>query len=260
MRDTRHFMIFSTKKEKKYTFLESGEGHPLVLLHGLMGGLSNFEKTISYFSSRGFKVYVPQLPVYDLPILNTNLNNIAKFVARFIEDKIGKKVTLVGNSMGGHIGLILTLAHPELVHSLVLTGSSGLYERSFGETFPRRGDRDYIKKKTEEVFFDPKVATDELVDEVFAVVNDRMKGIKTVLLAKSAIKHNMLHDLPKIKQPTCIIWGKQDGVTPPDVAEEMDRQIPNSDLFWLDECGHAAMMEKPEEFNEILYNWLKDKI
>ena len=154
-------MIFSTKKEKKYTFLESGEGHPLVLLHGLMGGLSNFEKTISYFSSRGFKVYVPQLPVYDLPILNTNLNSIAKFVARFIEDKIGKKVTLVGNSMGGHIGLILTLAHPELVHSLVLTGSSGLYEKSFGETFPRRGDRDYIKKKTEEVFYNPEVETDE---------------------------------------------------------------------------------------------------
>ena len=253
-------MIFSTKKEKKYTFLESGEGHPLVLLHGLMGGLSNFEKTISYFSCRGFKVYVPQLPVYDLPILNTNLNSIAKLVARFIEDKIGKKVTLVGNSMGGHIGLILTLAHPELVHSLVLTGSSGLYERSFGETFPRRGDRDYIKKKTEEVFYNPEVATDELIDEVFGVVNDRMKGIKTVLLAKSAIKHNMLNDLPKIKQPTCIIWGKQDGVTPPDVAEEMDKQIPNSDLYWIDECGHAAMMEKPEEFNEILYHWLKDKV
>ena len=225
-----------------------------------MGGLKKKKKTISYFSSRGFKVYVPQLPVYDLPILNTNLNSIAKFVARFIEDKIGNKVTLVGNSMGGHIGLILTLAHPELVHSLVLTGSSGLYERSFGETFPRRGDRDYIKKKTEEVFYNPEVATDELIDEVFGVVNDRMKGIKTVLLAKSAIKHNMLNDLPKIKQPTCIIWGKQDGVTPPDVAEEMDKQIPNSDLYWIDECGHAAMMEKPEEFNEILYHWLKDKV
>ena len=159
------------------------------------------KKTISYFSSRGFKVYVPQLPVYDLPILNTNLNSIAKFVARFIEDKIGKKVTLVGNSMGGHIGLILTLAHPELVHSLVLTGSSGLYERSFGETFPRRGDRDYIKK-TEEVFYNPEVATDELIDEVFEVVNDRMKGIKNRFIGKSAIKHNMLNDLPKIKQPT----------------------------------------------------------
>lgn len=257
---TSIIMIFKTKKEKKYTFVEFGEGHPIVLLHGLMGGLSNFEQTVSYFSQKGFKVYIPQLPIYDLPILNTNLNSIAKFVGKFIKDKVGGPVTLVGNSMGGHVGLILTLAKPELVHSLVLTGSSGLYERSFGETFPRRGDRDYIKKKTEEVFFNPEVATEQLIDEVFDVVNDRMKGIKTVLLAKSAIKHNMLHDLPKIKQPTCIIWGKQDNVTPPDVAEEMDRQIPNSELFWIDECGHAAMMEKPEEFNEILYNWLKDKV
>jgi pimeloyl-ACP methyl ester carboxylesterase len=90
-----------------------------------------------------------------------------------------------------------------------------------------------------------------LVDEVFGVVNDRMKGIKTVLLAKSAIKHNMLNDLPKIKQPTCIIWGKQDNVTPPDVAEEMDRQIPNSDLFWIDECGHAAMMENQKNLTKF---------
>ena len=153
--------------------------------------------------------------------------------------------------MGGHIWLILTLSNPELVHSLVLTGSSGLYERSFGDSFPRRGDRDYIKRKTQDVFFDPKVATEELIDEVFGVVNDRMKGIKTVLLAKSAIKHNMLPDLPKIKQPTCIIWGKQDNVTPPDVADEMDKQIPNSDLFWIDECGHVPMLETPEAFAAV---------
>ena len=253
-------MRLITKKEKKFSFIEAGEGHPLILLHGLMGGLSNFDNTVNFFASKGYKVYVPVLPIYDLPILNTNLTTIAKYVAKFIEDKATEPVTVVGNSMGGHIGLILTLARPELVANLVLTGSSGLYERTFGDSFPRKSDKEYIRRKTEDVFYDPKVATDELVDEVFGVVNDRMKGIKTVLLAKSAIKHNMLQDLPKIKQPTCIIWGKQDNVTPPDVAEEMDRQIPNSDLFWIDECGHAAMMEKPDEFNEILYNWLKEKI
>ena len=162
--------------------------------------------------------------------------------------------------MGGHIGLILTLARPKYVHSLVLTGSSGLYERSFGDSFPRKSDKEYIKRKTQEVFYNPDVATDELVDEVFGIVNDRMKGIKTVMLARSAIKHNMQNELPNIKCPTCIIWGKQDNVTPPDVAIEMNRLIPNSELFWIDQCGHAAMMEKPAEFNEILYNWLKDKV
>ena len=204
-------------------------------------------------------MFFPELPIYDLPVLNTNLTSIAKFVAKFIEDEVGQPATIVGNSMGGHIGLILTLARPELVKHLVLTGSSGLYERSFGDSFPRKNDRDYIKKKAQEVFYDPEVATEELVDEVFSVVNDRGKGIKTVMLARSAIKHNMEKELGNIKVPTCIIWGKQDNVTPPEVAIEMDRLIPDSDLFWIDKCGHAAMMEKPEEFNDILYNWLQSR-
>ena len=161
--------------------------------------------------------------------------------------------------MGGHVGLILTLSRPELVKHLVLTGSSGLYERSFGDSFPRKSDKEYMKRKAQEVFYDPEVATDELVDEVFSIVNDRGKGIKTVMLARSAIKHNMENELHKIQVPTCIIWGKQDNVTPPEVAVEMDRLIPDSDLFWIDKCGHAAMMEKPDEFNEILYTWLESR-
>lgn len=250
-------MIFKTKKEKKFSFIEAGEGKPVILLHGLMGGLSNFDNTVRYFSDKGYKVFVPVLPIYDLPVLNTNLTTIAKFVAKFIEEKVKEPATIVGNSMGGHVGLIVTLARPELVEHLVLTGSSGLYERTFGDSFPRKSDKEYIKKKTEEVFFDPKVATPELVDEVFSVVNDRMKGIKTVMLARSAIKHNMLHDLPKIKIPVCLIWGRQDNVTPPEVAIDMHKELPNSDLFWIEECGHAAMMEKPNEFNELLYSWLQ---
>ncbi|ADQ82211.1 alpha/beta hydrolase [Riemerella anatipestifer] len=250
-------MIFKTKKEKKFNFIEEGEGHPLVLLHGLMGGLSNFDDMVKFFSEKGYKVYVPELPIYDLPVLNTNLTAISKFVAKFIKEEVKEPVTIVGNSMGGHIGLILTLSKPELVKNLVLTGSSGLYEKSFGDSFPRKGDKEYIRKKTQEVFYDPAVATDQLVDEVFSVVNDRMKGIKTVMLARSAIKHNMIKDLPKITCPTCIIWGKQDNVTPPEVAVDMHKYIPNSDLYWIDKCGHAAMMEKPQEFNEILLSWLK---
>ncbi|SFI26324.1 alpha/beta fold hydrolase [Halpernia frigidisoli] len=252
-------MRFKIKKQKKFDFIHEGEGQPLVLLHGLMGGLSNFTSMVNFFSEKGFSVFVPVLPIYDLPVLNTNLTTIAKFVAKFIDEEIGKPVTIVGNSMGGHVGLILTTTRPDLVENLVLTGSSGLYERTFGDSFPRKGDKEYIKKKTEEVFFDPTIATDELVDEVFALVNDRMKGIKTVMLARSAIKHNMLNDLPNIKCPVCIIWGKQDNVTPPEVAIDMNKFIPNSDLYWIDECGHAAMMEKPEEFNEILHKWIENK-
>ncbi len=252
-------MIFNKKKEKKFTFVEEGSGPPIVLLQGLMGGLSNFTSLINFFSQRGYKVYFPDLPIYDLSILNTNLTTLAKFVAKFIEDEVKEPAIIVGNSMGGHVGLILTLSRPDLVKNIVLTGSSGLYERAFGDSFPRKNDRSYIKKKAQEVFYDPEVATEELVDEVFSVVNDRSKGIKTVMLARSAIKHNMENELHKITAPTCLIWGKQDNVTPPDVALEMDRLIPNSDLFWIDQCGHAAMMEKPDEFNKILHSWLQSK-
>ena len=245
-------MIFKKKKEKKFTFIEEGEGQPIILLQGLMGGLSNFTILIDFFSQRGYRVYFPDLPIYDL-------TSLAKFVAKFIEEEIGEPAIVVGNSMGGHVGLILTLSRPDLVKDLVLTGSSGLYERTFGDSFPRKNDRSYIQKKAEEVFYDPAVATEELVNEVFSVVNDRSKGIKTVMLARSAIKHNMENELHKIQTPTCIIWGKQDNVTPPEVAVEMHRLIPNSELHWIDKCGHAAMMEKPNEFNDILYNWLKSK-
>ena len=67
----------------------------------------------------------------------------------------------------------------------------------------------------------------------------------------------MSDDLPKMKNKTAIIWGKQDSVTPPNVAEDFNLLLPNSELFWIDECGHAPMMEHPDKFNEIMLNWLK---
>lgn len=250
-------MLFNIKKQKKYSYIEVGEGHPLVLLHGLMGGLSNFEALTRHFSEQGYKVYAPELPIYTLPLLNTNVSNIAKFVFKFLRDVVQEPATLIGNSLGGHVGLVVSADHPERVHSLVLTGSSGLYEKSFGETFPKRGNREYVKKKSEEVFYDPAVATEEIVDEVFNTVNDRKKAIKTLYIARSAIKHNMKDELSKIKQPVCLIWGKQDNVTPPDVAVAFEKGLPNAELHWIDKCGHAPMMEHPQLFNEILEKWIK---
>ena len=128
-----------------------------------------------------------------------------------------------------------------------------------GDSFPKRGNYEYIEQKAQQVFYDPKMATKELVDDIYSTVNDRMKALKTLSIAKSAIRHNMAGDLPEMKQPACLIWGKQDEVTPPEVAEGFNKLLPNSDLFWIDKCGHAAMWEKPEEFNKILQDWLASK-
>jgi len=252
-------MLFKLKRSKKFSYLEEGEGTPIVILHGLMGELSNFNALTKYFSERGYKIYAPELPIYDLPLLSTNVSSIAKFVARFLKEVVQEPAILVGNSLGGHLGLVVTHKKPELVKALCLTGSSGLYEKSFGETYPKRGDYDYVERKAQEVFYDPAVATKEIVEGVFATVNDRKKAIKTLYIARSAIKHNMKKDLKHINTPVCLIWGKQDGVTPPEVAVEFDEGLPNSSLYWIDKCGHVPMMEHPELFNEILYNWFLEK-
>ena len=163
----------------------------------------------------------------------------------------------MGNSLGGHIALFHTKLNPKNVSGLVLTGSSGLYENSMGESYPKRGDYEYIKKKAQDVFYDPEIATKEVVDDVFDTLNNRNKLIRTIAIAKSAIRHNMANDLPSMKVPTCLIWGKNDTVTPPSVAEEFDKLLPNSELHWIDKCGHAPMMESPDEFNELLGPWLQ---
>lgn len=242
-------------QEGEFQYLEAGEGQPLVLLHGLFGGLSNFDEVIQFFSPR-CKVIVPQLPIYTLPVLNTNIGQLSKFINRFLDHKKLDKVSLLGNSLGGHVGLVYTNENQHRVERLILTGSSGLYENAFGGSTPKRGDREYLRKKIELTFYDPKHATDELVEECITILNDNGKLIRILSLAKSAIRHNMAKDLPGIQTPTCLIWGKQDTITPPEVAEEFHKLMPNTDLYWIDKCGHAPMMEHPGEFNRLLGEWL----
>ena len=249
-------MAHRLKKEKDYSYIEIGEGTPIIVLHGLMGGLSNFDSVADFFSKKGYKIVIPELPLYTMSLLKTNVKSFSKYLHDFIEFKKFDSVILLGNSLGGHIGLYHTKIYPKKVKALAITGSSGLYESAMGGGYTKRSDYEVIKKKAQDVFYDPQIATKEIVDEVYATVNDRHKLIKTLAIAKSAIRHNMAKDLPKMKTPTCIIWGKNDGVTPPDVAEEFNTLLPDSELFWIDKCGHAAMMERPDEFNQLLHDWL----
>lgn len=249
-------MQYSIKELGKFKYIEEGEGEPLVLLHGLFGALSNFKDLIEYFRHR-YKVVVPMLPLFELDILHTTVGGLAKHVHKFLETKGYENVHLLGNSLGGHVGLVHTLKHPERIKSLTLTGSSGLFENGMGDTYPKRGDYEYIKKKTEITFYDPKTATKELVDEVFEITRNRLKVIKIISLAKSAIRNNLGEELNQIKQPTLLVWGHNDTITPPFVAREFHRLIPNSELHFIDKCGHAPMMEQPEEFNVILEKFLK---
>ncbi len=248
-------MEYTLKERGKYRYIEEGDGEVLLLLHGLFGALSNWKEVIENFSSN-YKVVIPMMPIYDMPLLSTSVKGLSDFIEGFVAEMEYSKITLLGNSLGGHVALVYSLKNLDKIHSMVLTGSSGLYENAMGGSYPKRGDREYIRKKVEYTFYDPATATDELVEEVFEITNDRKKILKILAMAKSAIRHNMKNEISKIDVPVCLIWGKDDKITPPEVAEEFLEVMPQAELHWLDKCGHAAMMERPKEFNVLLDDFL----
>lgn len=238
-------------------YLEFGEGPVIVLLHGLFGALSNFEKVIAHFQTQ-YTILFPQLPLYSSSLLDSTVSGMVKFVQQIIDEKKYTDIHLVGNSLGGHIGLVYALQNMDKVASITLTGSSGLFENSLGDGYPNKENYEYVKKKTEFTFYDPEMASKALVDEVFETVNNRAKAIRVIALAKSALRHNLRTDLAKIDIPVNLIWGKNDNITPLFVAEEFAKLLPNSTLNVIDKCGHAAMMEHSDTFNGLLDQFLND--
>jgi len=244
-------------EDGQYKYIETAPGKDvLLLLHGLLGELSNFQYMIDRFG-HDYNVVTPILPIMQMPLKSLGLKGMVKYIEGFVDYKGYGKVHVMGNSLGGHLAQLYTLDNPEKVSSMILTGSSGLFENAMGNTFPKRGDYEFIKKKAEMVFYDPAIATKELVDEVYDTVNDRSKAIRIVVMAKSAVRNNLENKIHLIKNPTLLVWGKQDDVTPPFVAEKFHELLPNSTLHFIDKCGHAPMMERPDDFNEHMYDFLK---
>ena len=242
--------------EKEFNYIEEGEGEVLLLLHGLFGALSNFRELIEYFK-KDYKVVIPVLPLYEMELKETTVMSLVEFIERFVAFKNYDNVHLIGNSLGGHVAQLYAIQNMDKVQSITLTGSSGLFESAMGDTFPKRGSYEYIQQKTEETFYDPETATKELVDEVYEIVNNNEKVLRVLSMARSALKQNLAEHLHSIDCPVLLIWGKQDTITPPFVAEEFHKLLPDSTLHFIDKTGHAPMMEKPEEFNSILEEFLQ---
>ena len=245
------------KEQGKFQYIDEGKGETMLLLHGLFGALSNWDGVVTHFSAN-YRVIIPLLPIYTMPLKEAGLDALNKFVEEFVEEMGLKDLNLVGNSLGGHVGLIYTLKNAAKVKTLVLTGSSGLFENAMGGSFPRRGSYEYVAERVAYTFYDPKTATKDLIDEVFETTKSIPKALRIVAIAKSAQRHNMANDIPGIKVPTLLVWGLNDTITPPYVAHEFDRLIPNTTLRFIDKCCHAPMMEKPQDFNIKVSQFLKD--
>lgn len=248
-------MNYQIREEAGFRYVDEGQGEVLLLLHGLFGALSNWDSVIETFSDR-YRVVIPLLPIYEMPIRQASLEGLLTFVQRFVARQSLQDLTLLGNSLGGHLALLYTFSNPDQVRRLVLTGSSGLFENGMGGSFPKRGSYDYIAERVAYTFYDPAVASRELINEVFQITSSIPKCMSIVGIAKSAQRNNVAKDLPRIQVPTLLVWGLNDTITPAEVGYEFNRLIVHSELHFIDHCCHAPMMESPDRFNELLENWL----
>ncbi|MBU6119367.1 alpha/beta fold hydrolase [Hymenobacter siberiensis] len=240
-----------------YELMDEGQGPVLLLLHGLFGALSNWQDVVREFAP-DHRVIIPLLPIYDMPLTQAGVPGLVAYVEGFVKVMdLPASFTVLGNSLGGHIALVYTLKNPARVNRLVLTGSSGLFEDSMGGSFPKRGNYAYVQERVGYTFYDPNVATQELVDEVFNVTNSNAKCLRIIAIARSAQRHNLSKELARITVPTLLVWGLNDTITPPPVAHEFERLLPHTELRFLDHCGHAPMMERPAGFNAYLRQFLR---
>ena len=248
-------MAFTIQEEGEFQFIDEGQGETLLLLHGLFGALSNWDDVILGFK-KDYRVIIPLMPIYEMPLKKAGITGLTDFIERFVDFKGLNNFSLIGNSLGGHISLVYLLRHPKKVRHLILTGSSGLYENSMGSSFPKRGNYEFIQEKVGYTFYNPKLATKELIDHVFETTKSNLKCLRIVAIAKSAQRHNMAEEITKITTPTLLVWGLNDTITPPFVGHEFNRLIPGSTLRFIDKCCHAPMMEQGEKFNKILREFL----
>ena len=242
--------------DKKY-YVEEGKGNPIILLHGLFGELSNWKSVLSYFSKTN-RIIIPRIPITEVDVKEANLESLTKFIIKFINKLKLKKITLIGNSLGGHVGLMYSILHPKKVKKLILTGSSGLYENSFGGSYPKRGDYNYINDRINYTFYNPNILSIKYVDKIFKTLNDNAKCLNIITIARSAQRNNLARKLYKIKCPTLLVWGLNDTITPPSVAHQFNNLIPNSTLKFIDKCCHAPMMERPKIFNKLIEPFIRE--
>ena len=236
-----------------YETLEYGKGVPLVMLHGMMGSPENWEPMFKDLPA-GCRAVALRFPFFRDGFDFDSVPAITDYALSYLDEAGFEQFVLCGNSLGGHVALDLALTLPDRAAGLVLTGSSGLFERTFG-TVVTRPPREWVYGKIREIFYSESHVTEKMVDDVIEVISVRRNLRMLIQIAKSAKRDNVAERLANIKCPALLIWGRQDQITPPQVAGEFHKYLRNSELVWMEQCGHAPMMEYPHDFAVNLGRW-----
>ncbi|MFG0305593.1 MAG: alpha/beta fold hydrolase [Phycisphaerales bacterium JB040] len=225
----------------------SGSGPRFVFLHGLVGLNEHWEDVVGKVSERVSCVTL-ELPLLELRGADCSIEAVSEITERYLSEHLDGPSVLVGNSFGGHVALRIAHSRPDLVRGMVLAGSSGLFERTMVKGAPVRPNRDWLEEKIGELFYDKSKMSQADVDRAHGVLNAKGGARAMVRLSKSARRNHLGDELSSIQCPTLLVWGREDVVTPPSAAEEFMKLLPDPRIVWIDECGHAPMIEAPEVF------------
>jgi pimeloyl-ACP methyl ester carboxylesterase len=232
----------------------------VVLLHGLFGNPDNWRGVMERlaYHYRFFALQLPIDPHQDRR--HTAFNSISQLtdhVERFLEVVGLDRPVLCGNSLGGQIALDFCIRHPRRVERLVLAGSAGLFERNLTNGKRLRCCRNMVREQACGIFHDPKHVTDELVEDIYAMLEDRQYRRFLLKVSKATRDRYMLDELAAVDVPTMIIWGRNDSITPPFVAQQFRDRMPRAELAFIEKCGHAPPIEQPHEFARLLHDFLR---
>ncbi|NGP88548.1 alpha/beta fold hydrolase [Fodinibius halophilus] len=243
------------KNNFEYLYISANDesAQNVIMLHGMFGGLSNYDPLIEH--AEGCNIIVPSIPLYDFKARKLSIQKLSGWLHKFTKELHIENPILLGNSMGGHLALDYALQYPDMVSALVLTGSSGIQEKDFGSSFPRRKDREYIRKQAALTFYEDLI-DDEIMDEIMEVVTSPSKLLNMLAIARDTHEYNMEEFLADIPHATLLVWGRHDEITPPEVGRTFFDKLPNAQLRWIDKCGHAPMMEHPKTFALLLNEFL----
>lgn len=237
--------------------IESGNGPRVVFLHGLVG-LNDHWQPVVQRGDHAFRSTLLQLPLLGLKGDDCSIHGATELTIRYLAEHVREPVVIVGNSFGGHVALKIALARPDLIRGLVLAGASGLIERSMVREVQIRPSREWLVEKIGELFYDRSKMNPADVDRAHSELSQRGHARGMVKLSRSARRNHLGDDIHRISTPTLLIWGRQDIVTPPEAAMEFNAKINGSKLVWFERCGHAPMIECPDEFSSTLQEFVRD--
>lgn len=240
--------------------VDMGHGpNAILFLHGLFGTPEHWRGVMDGVADR-YRVVAPQLPIDPHPDRRRggvqSIRDLSDAVAELVDDLQLERFVLCGNSLGGLIALDLCLQDPGYAKGLVLAGSAGLFERSPIRGLRSRPTKEFVRSTISGILYDQSLVSEGLVDEWHQSMMDRDYVRFLLRMSRATRDRCVEEELGELSLPTMIVWGREDGITPPSVAEEFQRRITGSKLKFIDNCGHAPNWERPEMFAKMLSAFL----